>query len=71
MGGLVKKVISPITSIFGAPAVPVIPETEVMPIADEEALAAARKRTAAKKGSGRASTVLSLGSGAGKKTLGS
>jgi hypothetical protein len=57
------------------PKMPGIPKTEVMPLADEAALAAARRRQAAKKGSGRASTVLtggsSLGStGAGKKTVG-
>jgi hypothetical protein len=67
-----KKVASPIASLFKTPDIPqaAVKEPEVMPLADEEALARARKRTAAKKGTGRASTVLSLGAGAGKKTLG-
>lgn len=56
------------------PKMPELPETKVMPLADEAALAAARRRQAGRKGSGRASTVLTgdkkLGSSAGRKTLG-
>ena len=55
------------------PEMPGIPEAKVMPIADEQALAAARKRQAGRKGSGRASTVLTggnLGSGTGRRKLG-
>ncbi len=57
--------------LFTAPDAPELPEAPgVMPIADEEALARARKRTAARKGAGRASTVLTLGAGGGKTTVG-
>lgn len=53
-----------------APDLEKIAPTQVMPVADERALATARKRAAARKRGGRVSTVLSLGAGAGKKSLG-
>lgn len=66
--------ISLISDIFKSPDVPELTEPSVMPIADEQALAAARRRQAGRKGTGRASTVLTggkkLGTGAGRQTLG-
>lgn len=75
MSDPIKKVVgglgvTKVLDMFKAPEMPDIPEAKVMPLADEEALAKARKRSGAKRSSGRASTVLSLGSGGGTKTLG-
>jgi hypothetical protein len=52
-------------NVLVGPDMPEVPETKVMPIADEQTLAAARKRQAGRKGTGRASTVLT-----GAKKLG-
>lgn len=79
MADAVKKVtklsgISLLSDMFTSPDVPELAEPTVMPIADEQALAAARRRQAGRKGSGRASTVLTggkkLGTGGGRTTLG-
>jgi hypothetical protein len=63
----VEKITKPIMGALGlgVPDIPEIPEAKVMPIADEQALAAARKRQAGRRGTGRASTVLT-----GAKKLG-
>jgi hypothetical protein len=69
MSKVVKKVLSPITSILGGdePKMPTLEQPEAAPVADEEALARARRQTASQRTSGRASTVLTSSGGSGRK----
>lgn len=60
MGGTVKSAVKAVTSIFDTPKPPeeVAEDPTTAPVADEEALAQARRRTAATQRGGRASTFL-------------
>jgi hypothetical protein len=74
MGKVVKKVTDVFSkTIVGGllggdePKAPTLDQPEAAPIADEDALAKARRRTAATRSSGRASTVLTSSGGSGNK----
>lgn len=71
MTNVVKKV--PIVGqLLTPPKTPTVAESEPMPLADEEALTAARRRraSAARATGGRASTILSDSGDGGRTTLG-
>lgn len=66
MGGVVKSAVKAVTSIFDTPKPPeevVEADPTPAPVADEEALAQARRRTAAVQRGGRASTFLTQRNG--------